>query len=117
IEVGSGNTAVTIPALEARGLLQFRVRERARRKPLLTAKLVVKGVGGPDPRWNHFVAATLGDEDLMAETFAGTEHGPSGSARAQGNVVYTTTGEGAIALRPGTYDVYATRGMEYSLDV
>jgi len=117
ITVASGNTAVSVPALDARGVLRFQVRERARRTPLLPAKLVVKGVGNPDPRWNHFIAATLGDEDVLPETFGGTERGAAGSARGQGNVVYTTTGEGSIALRPGTYDVYATRGMEYSLDV
>jgi hypothetical protein len=117
IVVAGGDTVVDIPALEARGLLRFSVREQSRKKPLLPAKLVVKGVGGPDPRWNAFIAARLGEEDILAETFGGTERGPDGSARAQGNVVYTTTGEGSVALRPGTYDVYATRGMEYSLDV
>jgi hypothetical protein len=57
----------------------------------------------------------LGDVDVRPEIFGGTQRGADGSARAQGNVVYTATGAGSIAIRPGTYDVYAARGPEYGV--
>ena len=116
ITVGAGDTRVTIPAMTPRGLVGFTVREKAKGRPAIPAKLVFKGVDGtPDPRFHKDISATLSDVDLAPETFAGTQHGPEGSARGQGNVVYTATGTGTIHVRPGTYDVYATRGPEYGV--
>ena len=115
--VEAADTPVAIPDLTARGLLRFAVREKRKGKPLLPAKLVIRGAGGtPDPRLGRRFAATLDGEDLRPETFYGTERGPEGDARGQGNVVYTTTGGGAVLLRPGTYEVWASRGMEYGID-
>ena len=114
--VGAGDTIVDVPALSARGTLAFLVREKRKKKPQIAAKLVVKGTGGtPDPRFAKTFSATLGGEDLVPESFGGTQHGPTGDARGQGNVVYTSTGEGSIELRPGTYEVWASRGLEYGV--
>jgi hypothetical protein len=116
VTVGPGDTSVHIPAMTSRGLVAFTVREKAKGRPAIPAKLVFKGADGtPDPRFRKDFSATLGGEDLVPETFAGTQHGPDGSARGQGNVVYTATGTGTIHVRPGTYDVYATRGPEYGV--
>jgi hypothetical protein len=116
VTVGAGDTVVTVPPLSARGLVRFAVREKVRGRPTIPAKLVFKGVDGTtDPRFNYDLAATLGAADLRPETFGGTQRGADGSARGQANVVYTATGEGSIHVRPGTYDVYATRGPEYGL--
>jgi len=116
VTVGTGNTQVAIPDLTARGLLRFAVREKRKGKPALPAKLVLHGTGGtPDPRLGRRFRATLGGVDVLGETFGGTERGPEGDARGQGNVVYTTTGSGAVALRPGTYEVWASRGLEYGV--
>jgi len=87
VEVLDTDTAVAIPSLSARGTLAFEVREKRRGKPLLPAKLVVQGLEGtPDPRFGHALQATLGGEDLRPETFGGTQRGPTGDARGQGNV-------------------------------
>ncbi|HWP66491.1 MAG TPA: CehA/McbA family metallohydrolase, partial [Candidatus Limnocylindria bacterium] len=116
VTVGPGDTALAVPDLTARGLLRFTVREKRKGKPALPAKLVIHGTGGtPDPRLGRRFTARLGGEDVRAETFGGTERGPEGGARGQGNVVYTTTGSGAVALRPGTYEVWASRGPEYGI--
>jgi hypothetical protein len=78
---------------------------------------VFKGAaaGTVDPQFRRDLSAKLGDDDIGAETFAGTQRGPDGDARGQGNVVYTATGSGSIHVRPGTYDVYAARGPEYAV--
>lgn len=116
VQILDADTAAAIPPLSARGTLAFRVREKRRGKPLLPAKLVLQGLDGtPDPRFGHDLSATLGGEDLLPETFGGTQRGQAGDARGQGNVVYTTTGEGSIEVRPGRYAVWASRGMEYGI--
>jgi hypothetical protein len=116
VTAGPGDTPVTIPPLSARGLVAFTVREKTKGRPTIPAKLVFKGADGtPDPRFHKDLSAALGDEDVMPETFGGTQRGPEGSARAQANVVYTATGTGSIEVRPGAYDVYATRGNEYGV--
>jgi hypothetical protein len=116
VVVGAGNTAVTIPALGARGTVTFTVKEKARGLPGLPAKLTFKGVSPTaDPRFHKDLSALLGTADILPETFGGTQAGPSGSAAGQGNVVYTATGSGSIQVRPGTYDVYASRGLEYTV--
>jgi hypothetical protein len=117
VDVGAGDTAVAVPPLSARGTFTFLVAERSRGVfPPVPAKLVLKGVPPtPDPRFNRDVTARLSGEDILAETFGGTQAGSSGSAAGQSNVVYTATGQGSIQVRPGTYDVYASRGLEYSV--
>jgi hypothetical protein len=116
IPVDTGDNPITIPTLAPRGLLHFRVREKAKGRPLIPAKLVWKGVNGTqDPRFHRDVHATLGGEDIAPETFAGTQHGADGDARGQGNVVYTASGEGTIHVHPGLYDLYVTRGPEYGV--
>src|SRR6185369_1899624 len=85
--------------------------------PLLPARLTFKGVGPtPDPVFNHNWSALEGTNPLATHTFGGTQAGSAGHAAGQGNVVYTGTGTGSIQVRPGTYDIYASRGMEYGVD-
>ncbi len=118
IDVAAGETVVHIPSLTARGTLAFDVREKRNGRPRIPAKLVLRGVPPtPDPRFAWSLPATLGTADLDTETFGGGQAGASAGTFAQGNVVYTTTGQGTVAVRPGTYDVYAVRGMEYGLAV
>jgi hypothetical protein len=118
VVVGAGDTPATIPALSARGTVTFTVRERGAGSPLIPAKLVFKGVSPTsDPRFNKSISALLGTSDILPETFGGTQAGTSGHAAGQNNVVYTATGSGNIQIRPGTYDVYATRGLEYSVQL
>jgi hypothetical protein len=118
VVVGAGDTPVAVPALSARGTVEFVVKERAKGSPLLPAKLVFKGVTPtPDPRFHRDLKASLGGNDIQPETFGGTQAGTSGHAAGQGNIVYTATGEGDIQVRPGTYDIYASRGMEYGVQV
>jgi hypothetical protein len=118
VTVDTGVNTVSIPAMSSRGFIQFTVREKILGRLLMPAKLVFKGAGGGtvDPRFRKDLSATLGGDDIEPETFGGTQRGIDGDARGQGNVVYTATGAGTIAIRPGTYDVYATRGPQYGLD-
>jgi hypothetical protein len=112
----STNTPVTVPALSARGTVTFTVREKKSGTPLIPAKLTFKGVNPTaDPRFHRDLAAKLGPSDIGPESFGGTQAGTTGHAAAQGNVVYTATGTGDIQIRPGTYDVYVSRGMEYNV--
>ena len=112
----STDTPVTVPALSARGTVAFTVREKKSGAPLVPAKLTFKGVGPtPDPRFHRDISATLGGSDIQPETFGGTQAGTTGHAAGQGNVVYTATGTGNMQVRPGTYDVYVSRGMEYNV--
>jgi hypothetical protein len=116
IEVGAGEAMVPIPPLTARGTLAFNVREKKNKRPRIPAKLVVKGVPPtPDPRFAFTLPAFLGTERLDTETFGGGQAGSSENTFAQSNVIYTTSGQGTVQVRPGTYDVYATRGMEYGV--
>lgn len=41
--------------------------------------------------------------------------GPRFSGRVSGHVAYAVDGKGVLGVEPGTYDVYASRGLEYSL--
>jgi hypothetical protein len=117
LTVDSGDNPIVVPPMSPRGLVQFGVREKTKGRPAIPAKLVFKGAaaGTVDPRFHRDLAAKLGDDDVGSETFGGTQRGPDGDARGQGNVVYTATGTGSIHVRPGTYDVYATRGPEYGV--
>ncbi len=116
VVVGAGNTAVAIPPLTPLGEVVFTVREKRGGSPPLPAKLTFKGVAPtPDPRFNHDLDVTLGGNDVQPETVGGTQPSGSVSTAAQANVVYTPTGSGAIQIRPGTYDVYVSRGNEYTV--
>lgn len=116
VVVGGGEAVATIPPMTPRGVLQYEVREKARKRPLMPGKLVIKGVEGtPDPAFARSLPAKLGTVDVRSETFGGGQQDASEGTVAQGNVIYTSTGMGSVPLRPGTYDVYATRGMEYGV--
>jgi hypothetical protein len=118
VVVGGGNTPVVVPPLSARGTVVFTVRERSGGQPLIPARLVFKGVDATaDPRFHKDFSARLGSEDILPETFGGTQAGTMGHAAGQNNIVYTATGSGDIQVKPGTYDIYASRGPEYSVQL
>jgi hypothetical protein len=108
------DTAVSVPAMTGLGTLRLRILERrARANAPFPAKVTVKGIAGtPDPSFRKDFEA-LGfragqpDVDLAPETFAG---GP-----AQRNFVYVGDGTETVALRPGRYELYASRGPEYTV--
>ncbi|MBY0274695.1 CehA/McbA family metallohydrolase [Candidatus Binatia bacterium] len=110
----AANTAVTVPELSALATLDLKVLETvAGPDPAMPAKITIKGVAPTvDPRFKSDVIAigdpTVGpDVDLRMETFGG---GP-----AQANWVFLASGSGTVQLRPGKYEIYASRGPEYSL--
>jgi hypothetical protein len=117
LTVDTGDNPIVVPAMSPCGLVEFSVREKTKGRPAIPAKLVFKGAaaGTVDPQFHRDFHAKLGDEDVQPESFGGTQRGPDGDARGQGNVVYTASGNGTIHVRPGTYDVYATRGPEYGV--
>jgi len=84
--------ATTVPPIASPGLstVSFEIKSDGAAKP---ARLTFKGVAPtPDPSL-----------------------GPRFSGSASGNVVYSVDGKGTVTMDPGTYEVYASRGMEYSL--
>lgn len=113
----AANTPVVTPALSARGTVAFTVTQKIAGSPQIPARLTFKGVNPtPDPVFNHDWSAIQGVDQLETHTFGGYQAGSAGNAGGQGNVVYTATGSGSIQVRPGTYDIYASRGMEYGVD-
>jgi hypothetical protein len=104
---------VLAPRLSGLATLELQVRApgRASRIP---AKVTILGRNGtPDPRFAkdfEAVEFALGrpDRDLEPETFGG--------ALAQGRWVQLPSGSGRVQLRPGEYEVIASRGPEYSVD-
>jgi hypothetical protein len=116
VTVNAGNNPVAIPNMTGRGTIAFEVREKKPGVPLLPAKITFIGVmPTPNPRFKRDMNVTLGGNDVEPESFGGTQAGTTGHAAGQGNTVFTATGQGDIQLSPGTYDVYASRGNEYSV--
>jgi hypothetical protein len=120
VVLAATDTPVVVAPLTARGTVDFAVTEKKAGSPPLPARLTFKGVGAtPDPVFNHSWSATEGPTPLETHSFGGTQAGATGAglhSAGQGNVVYTATGAGTIQVRPGTYDIYASRGMEYGVD-
>jgi hypothetical protein len=113
VEVAAGqDEVVTVPALSGLGTVELEVVEKRKGPdPQVPSKVVFKGRNGdPDPRFAHDVEVlelgTGGAVDVPTETFGGSLE--------QGNTVYLTDGTGSVKLRPGRYDVYASRGPEYT---
>jgi hypothetical protein len=107
------DTSVSAPPLSALGTVEFEILERRKGPDLaIPAKVTFKGrKGDPDPQFAHDVPvlelSESGNKTVPTESFGGS--------LAQGNMVYLTTGAGSIQVRPGRYEVYASRGPEYSV--
>jgi hypothetical protein len=119
VEVSAGgDAAVTVPPLSGLGTVELEIVEKQKGPdPLVPGKIVFKGrKDDPDPRFAHEIDAfqleldpegeIVGQVDVPSESFGG--------ALAQGNTVYLSDGTGSVRLRPGRYDVYASRGPEYT---
>ncbi len=76
------------------GVLVFEVRD-AETEELLPARLTFFGIKGT----------------------ATPEFGPNFLASGAENYVFTATGKGARTVPPGTYRIYASRGLEYDIDI
>lgn len=113
--LAGSDTVVAVPSLSGLGLVRFRVFERVKggADPLVPARITFKGLDGiPDPRFRFDFEAfgiALGEvlNDLDPETFGG---GP-----AVRNLVYLADGTGEVGVRPGHYEVIASRGPEYTV--
>ncbi|HSJ97396.1 MAG TPA: hypothetical protein VLC53_10000, partial [Myxococcota bacterium] len=112
VVVGPGaDVRVAVPALTALGRLDVRVRTAG--GAVAPVKLTFVGRDGtPDPRFGWDLDATEArppgpDEDLRPETFGGS--------LAQGRWLFLRKGRATVSLRPGRYDVFASRGPEYGI--
>ncbi len=76
------------------GVLVFEVRD-SETKELLPSRLTFFGIKGT----------------------ATPDFGPNFLAAGAENYVFTATGKGARTIPPGTYRIYASRGLEYDVDV
>jgi hypothetical protein len=114
VVVGTGaDTPVAVPALTRLVALDLTVVHRMPGPdPLLPAKVTIRGLDGtPDPEFaKDFEAiqfkAGEPDVDLGPESFGG--------ALAQGRWVYLPDGTATVHLRPGRYELFASRGLEYT---
>jgi hypothetical protein len=111
VVVGAGAAVrVAVPALTALGTLDVRVTAGGGRAPV---KLTFVGRDGtPDPRFGWDLdapeaSASGPDQDLRPETFGGS--------LAQGRWLFLRHGHGRVSLRPGRYEVFASRGPEYAI--
>lgn len=78
--------------------LRFRIEDTDSGKPI-PGRLTFRGADGGDKA------------ELFPNDMADPEH-----LAVRHNVVYTITGEGVITVPPGRYIVYASRGIEWSID-
>jgi hypothetical protein len=109
---GGADTAVSVPSLSGLGTLEVELFEKRKGPDLaVPGKVVFHGVkGDPDPQLGLDVLAfELGEEDVRIdfETFGGST--------AQGNTAYVGPAPTTLRLRPGRYELYASRGPEYSV--
>jgi hypothetical protein len=91
------------------GRLQVQVRDAGQPgQPGIPSKIVIKGRNGtPDPRFGNPIEFSIGGRLLPTQAH---------HASPVLNVVYTSAGAADLALRPGDYRVYASRGLEYDID-
>jgi hypothetical protein len=114
VSVSSGtDTPVTVPVLSGLGTVEFEVFEKRQGPDLaIPAKATFKGrKGDPDPVFARDVSVRElspgGDNTVNNQSFGGS--------LAQGNLVYLARGTGSVQVRPGRYEVYASRGPEYTV--
>lgn len=92
----------TLPSV---GTLRFDVTD-ATSGLALPARLVVKGLGNPDPKLGEPLELSVDGAPIGVQARAG---------QPWGNSVATATGSGELTLRPGSYRVIASRGVEYDV--
>ncbi|MFQ5513481.1 MAG: CehA/McbA family metallohydrolase [Myxococcota bacterium] len=113
VVTAGADTPVSVPPLSGLGTLELIVQERRRGPdPMVPARITFKGLDGtPDPLFKKdfeaFEQTPTGLNDIQPEVFAG---GP-----AQRNFVYLADGTIKIQVRPGKYELFATRGPEYTV--
>ncbi|MBI4854512.1 MAG: CehA/McbA family metallohydrolase [Acidobacteria bacterium] len=109
VSVAPGMTNnVAIPRMSAAGSVSFNITEKGQAIP---AKLTFIGVEGtPNPDFGRFFDARMFDSmgntatDLQASAITGTL-----------NFVFATSGSGKQTIKPGKYQVIASRGLEYTI--
>jgi hypothetical protein len=114
VTVAAGqDTAVTIPPLAALGIVEIELAEKRSGPDVpIPGKVVFKGrKGDPDPQFA---------KDIDANDVDGANRNPVrnesfGGSFAQGNTAYFTGGATTLRVRPGRYEVYASRGLEYGV--
>ncbi len=108
VTVAPGVNNVPIPRMSAAGSASFTVSEKGQAIPAKLTFIGVEGTSNPD--FNRFFDARMFDStgktvtDLQASAITGTL-----------NFVFATNGSGKQALKPGRYQVIASRGLEYTI--
>jgi hypothetical protein len=104
---GMNNTAA-IPSMSPAGSVSYTITEKGQPIP---AKLTFIGVEGtPNPDFGRFFDARMVDPmgkpvtDLQASAITGTL-----------NFAFSTNGTGKQVIKPGKYQVIASRGLEYTI--
>jgi len=111
----STDTPVVTPTLTGHGTVEITMFQTIKGvgKVNMPGKLTFIGIDGSDnPNFNkdldvNEIQLDNSLVDLVPETFV--------SDSAQRNFVYVADGTGTVQLRPGTYEVYGSRGPEYTI--
>lgn len=106
-------TTAAIDRMSATGSVRYAVTERNSAVP---AKVTFVGIEGtPNPNFSRFFDANMFDpmtnrpvEDLLPSSYT--------SAPAL-NMVFSETGSGRVSIKPGRYQVFASRGTEYTVAI
>lgn len=104
---GMSNNA-PIPRMSAAGSISFNITEKGQAIPAKLTFIGVEGTSNPD--FGRFFDARMFDTmnrpvtDLQASAITGTL-----------NFVFATSGSGKQVIKPGKYQVVASRGLEYTI--
>jgi len=113
VVTASQDAAVTVPPLSGLGALEILLVEKAKGPdPGIPGKLVIRGRDGtPDPQLGLDLLAFQLEPPDPATRVPTETHGGS---TAQGRTAYVGPGTATLRLRPGKYEVFGSRGPEYS---
>lgn len=109
--VAPGTSQAVLPRLSATGRIRYSVTEKTRPIP---AKLTFLGEDGtPTPNFSRYFDAIRFDPVTFQPRSNVDPSSFTGSPA--NNVVFTTSGSGTQMIKPGRYQIIASRGLEYTV--
>lgn len=116
VRVSAGqDTEVTVPSLSSVGVVEVSLVERTEGDETpVPGRVTIKGIDGtPDPRFGFDYEAWQLEADGTAALEVFTENYAGGFQVH--NFVILPHGAATVELRPGTYEIFGSRGVEFSV--
>ncbi len=110
VTVTPGTSSATLPKLSPTGHVRYSVTEKKRPIPAKLTFLGIDGTASPD--FSRYFDAVRFDP-LTHQPLSNVDPGSFGGSPSK-NVLFTDE-EGQQAIKPGTYQVIASRGIEYTI--